>query len=95
MLLMLAEALYIVGKKPICKRKLKVFLDEFCKENRLPKVSESSIGRCIKRLKNRGAIKQYHRVSYYGRTGKIRDFKFKQKVIKQRRNGYYPKNRET
>ena len=73
------------------KSKLKVFLDEFCKENQLPKVSESSIGRCIKRLKNRGAIKQYHRVSYYGRTGKIRDFKFKQKVIKQRRNGYYPK----
>ena len=73
------------------KSKLKVFLDEFCKENQLPKVSESSIGRCIKRLKNRGAIKQYHRVSYYGGTGKIRDFKFKQKVIKQRRNGYYPK----
>ena len=73
------------------KSKLKVFLDEFCKESQLPKVSESSIGRCIKRLKNRGAIKQYHRVSYYGRTGKIRDFKFKQKVIKQRRNGYYPK----
>lgn len=73
------------------KSKLKVFLDEFCKESQLPKVSESSIGRCIKRLKNRGAIKQYHRVSYYGRTGKIRDFKFKQKVIKQRRNGYFPK----
>ena len=73
------------------KSKLKVFLDEFCKESQLPKVSESSIGRCIKRLKNRGAIKQYHRVSYYGRTGKIRDLKFKQKVIKQRRNGYFPK----
>ena len=72
------------------KSKLKVFLDEFCKESQLPKVSESSIGRCINHLKAKGDITTNKRLSYYAKTDRFRDYSYKSSP-KLRRNGYYPK----
>ena len=72
------------------KSKLKIFLDEYCETNNLDKISESSIGRIIKRLKNSGKIPTYKRISYFANYDKFRDYAnfSKQKL---RRAGYYPK----
>lgn len=72
------------------KSKLKIFLDEYCDANNLDKISESSIGRIIKRLKNSGKIPTYKRISYFANSDKFKDHAnfSKQKL---RRNGYYPK----
>ena len=72
------------------KSKLKVFLDEFCRDNQLNPISESSIGRCIKHLKARGSIIINKRLSYYAKTDHFRDHRYKTKP-KLRRDGYYPK----
>lgn len=72
------------------KSKLKIFLDEYCEANSLDKVSESSIGRIIKRLKDSGKIPTYKKISYFASSDKFRDHAnfSKQKL---RRAGYYPK----
>lgn len=72
------------------KSKLKIFLDQYCEENNLNKISESSIGRIIKRLKNSGKIPSYKRLSYYADRDKFRDCQRSSKQ-KLRRTGYYPK----
>ena len=72
------------------KSKLKVFLDEFCRDNQLNPISESSIGRCIKHLKARGSIIFNKRLSYYAKTDHFRDYRYRAKP-KLRRDGYYPK----
>lgn len=73
------------------KSKLKIFLDQYCEANNLDKISESSIGRIIKRLKNSGKIPTYKRISYFARSDKFRNHAnfSKQKL---RRGSYYPKN---
>lgn len=73
------------------KSKLKVSLDEFCQSNNLTPISESSIGRCIKHLKVKGSIASNKRLSYYARTGKLREHSYQTKP-KQRRQDYYPKS---
>lgn len=73
------------------KSKLKVFLDEYCEENNLDKISESSIGRIIRRLKNSGKIPEYRQISYFARSDKFRNLaKFNKQKL--RRAGYYPKS---
>lgn len=72
------------------KSKLKLFLDQYCENNNLAKISESSIGRIIKRLKNSGKIPTYKRLSYYADRDKFRDCQHPSKQ-KLRRAGYYPK----
>ena len=72
------------------KSKLKVFLDEYCEKNNLDKISESSIGRIIKRLKNSGKIPSYKRLSYYADKDKFRNCQRSSRQ-KLRRAGYYPK----
>ena len=72
------------------KSKLKVFLDQYCEKNNLDKISESSIGRIIKRLKNSGKIPSYKRLSYYADRDKFRNCQCSSKQ-KLRRSGYYPK----
>ena len=72
------------------KSKLKIFLDEYCEVNNLNKVSESSIGRIIKRLKNSGKIPTYKRISYFADRDIFRDH-IRSSKQKLRRAGYYPK----
>ena len=72
------------------KSKLKIFLDEYCEKNNLDKISESSIGRIIKRLKNSGKIPTYRRLSYNARKDNFTEYTYYQKQ-KLRRAGYYPK----
>lgn len=72
------------------KSKIKVFLDEYCKQQNIETISESSIGRIIKRLKNSGKIPTYNRLSYYARADNFRDYHRNYKA-KLRRAGYYPK----
>lgn len=72
------------------KSKLKIFLDQYCENNNLDKISESSIGRIIKRLKNSGKIPSYKQLSYYADRDTFRDHQRSTKQ-KLRRAGYYPK----
>ena len=72
------------------KSKLKIFLDEYCEQNNLDKISESSIGRIIKRLKNSGKIPSYKRVSYWAKKDAFTDCQRSSRQ-KLRRAGYYPK----
>ena len=73
------------------KSKLKIFLDEYCEDMKLDKISESSIGRIIKSLKNRGKIPAYTRLSYYARKDHFKEYHHHTKQ-KLRRKGYYPKH---
>lgn len=73
------------------KSKIKIFLDEYCEKNNLDKISESSIGRTIKRLKNNGKIPTYRRLSYYARRDEFKNCQIHSKQ-KLRRAGYCPKN---
>lgn len=89
--LLIEEIAHMRFKHPrMGKSKLKIFLDEYCEANNLDKISESSIGRIIKRLKNSGKIPAYKRISYFASSDKFRDHAnfSKQKL---RRAGYYPK----
>ena len=89
--LLIEEVARLRFKYPrIGKSKLKIFLDEYCEVNKLDKISESSIGRIIKRLKNSGKIPTYKRISYYADRDKFRDVaRFSKQKL--RRAGYYPK----
>jgi len=66
----------------IGKEKLKPFVDRFCEEKGLPKVSVSTIGRIIKYLKERGLLREGRGVtlSYNGRSGR-----FHERVRKKRK----------
>ena len=72
------------------KSKLKIFLDQFCEKNNLEKISESSIGRIIRRLKNSGKLPVYKRLTYNAGRDRFTYYKYHQKQ-KLRRAGYYPK----
>jgi transposase InsO family protein len=64
-------------------------LMEYCLENNLPIISESTIGRIIGELKNKGKLPQHLKLSYYARTGKLVVRQTK-KARKLRRKDYQP-----
>lgn len=61
-----------------------------CKVARIKPVSESSVGRIIHDLKERGSIPKTSRVRLNGMTGKLRVIKSRQAVRKTRRKGFCP-----
>ena len=69
------------------KNTIKYELDRYCRENNINMISESTIGRMIKDLKERGLIIEDIKVSFNGRSGKIRIIKKRNKK-KERRKGY-------
>lgn len=70
---------------------IKPVLDKFCEERGIKKISISTISRIIKQLKVRGEIKYGYKVSYNGRSGKIR-ISVEKRRKKERRKGYKPEN---
>ena len=69
---------------------IKASLDKFCKENKLETVSEATIGRIIRDLKNRGLLNERNRkLTIDARSGKLHE-KIRKKRKKLRRNGYIP-----
>lgn len=62
---------------------------EYCLKNSLPIISESTIGRIIKELKEKGVIPAHIKLSYYARTDKFKE-KYQKKAKKQRRKDYQP-----
>ncbi len=69
----------------IGKEKLKPFVDKFCEERGIPKISVSTIGRIIKYLKERGLLRcgRGKKISYYARTGRF--FERQKRRIKRKR----------
>ena len=74
------------------KEKIKPDLDIFCQEQEINTISESTIGRVISELKEKGQIPRQFKVSVYGRTGKVVIRELKSKKKKLRRKGYQPDN---
>ncbi len=74
----------------IDKEKIKPELDAFCKKIGIKTISEPTIGRIIKELKEKGEIPKKFKVSFYGKTGKIVIRELKPKKPKLRRKGYHP-----
>lgn len=69
---------------------IKYALDEYCRGIGIKSTSESSIGRVIKDLKEKGKIKdRVKELRIDGRTGQLREKKLKKKK-KLRRGGYKP-----
>jgi len=64
-------------------------LMEYCLKNNLPIISESTIGRIIKELKEKGKLPQHLKLSYYARTGKM-TVRNQKKAKKLRRKDYQP-----
>jgi len=64
---------------------------EYCLENNISIISESTIGRIIKELKKDGKLPQHQKLSYYARTGKL-VVRQRQKTKKLRRKDYQPEN---
>lgn len=74
------------------KSKVKSLLDDICKKEHRRAISESTIGRIIKELKQSGELIGYSKVSFSARTGRILTYRnSKPRLIKQRRKGYVPK----
>jgi len=61
-----------------------------CKLAGVRPVSESSVGRIIHDLKERGSIPKTSRVRLNGETGKIREIKSRKAARKTRRKGFHP-----
>jgi len=74
------------------KEKIKPAVDQFCQEQGLTHISESTIGRTIKELKEKGKIPRKFKVSFYARSGKVLIREVKPKQKKLRRKGYQPDN---
>lgn len=73
------------------KAKIKPELDIFCQRIGLETISEATIGRIIKELKEKGEIPRKFKVSLYGKTGKVVIRELKPRKPKLRRKGYQPK----
>lgn len=69
---------------------IKPALDRYCLENKLEFISESTIGRLIKELKEKGLILKTSRVSFYGKTGRLIKREINRRK-KSRRKGFLPK----
>lgn len=75
------------------KSKLKPMLDEICRQYQKKLISESTIGRMIAKLKNKGLLKEAGKVTFYARTGRIAEHhNAKPRLKKQRRGSYKPQN---
>ena len=73
------------------KQAIKPALDEYCKENDIETVSESTIGRVIKDLKESGMLIDNNiKVTVHGSSGNLIVRK-KKRIKKLRRKGYKPK----
>lgn len=68
---------------------LKRVLKKFCEVEGIKKISESSIAKIIKKLRERGEIPYGNKISYNARSGKISVRVVKRKK-KERRKGYRP-----
>jgi len=64
-------------------------LMEYCHSNGLPMVSESTIGRMIKELKDKGKLPKHYKLSFYARTGRL-IVRRPKKTKKLRRKEYQP-----
>ena len=74
------------------KTKIKPELNDFCQKIGTKAISEPTIGRIIKDLKERGEIPKKFKVSLYGRTARLIIREIKPRKPKLRRKGYQPKN---
>ena len=73
------------------KETIKPELDEYCRENGIQSISESTIGRIIKDLKQKNLIPRYQaKLSFQARTGRFIERKAIALYRKQRRKGYQP-----
>ena len=73
------------------KTKIQPELDEFCKQNNLKSISESTTGRVIGELKDKGLIPKKFKLSMYAKTGRFFYREIKPRKPKLRRKGYQPK----
>ena len=74
------------------KEKIKPELDAFCQRIGIKTISEPTIGRIIKELKERGEIPKKFKASLYGKTGKVVIREIKPRKPKLRRKGYQPES---
>ena len=72
------------------KAKLTKDIEELCLVWGIKALSESTVGRIIKDLKERNKIPQYTKYSLSGKTSKLIEKKPRKKAKKQRRKGYKP-----
>jgi putative transposase len=61
-----------------------------CKKSDIKPVSESTVGRMIHDLKQRGSLSQNRRLRINARSGKINEIKSRQMMRKTRRKGFHP-----
>lgn len=80
---------YRLAHPRVGKETIKPELDTFCLKNNLSFISESTIGRIAKELKEKGQIPKTNKLSYYARTGKLKE-KIQTKKKKLRRKDYQP-----
>ena len=81
---------YRINHPGVSKETIYYELTEYCVLQGLPVISESTIGRIIKELKDKGKLPQHYKLSFYARTGRLVIRKQK-KITKLRRNDYQPK----
>ena len=74
------------------KRTIAPALRAACQQSAIKPVSESTIGRIIHDLKERGRIPKSNRVTINGRTGRLLVREAKPKKKKTRRNGFAPQH---
>ena len=72
------------------KGTIKPVLDDYCEENGLHTVSESTVGRVLSDLKQQGKIPAKRRYSLNGRTGRLVERPLKAYRLKARRSGFRP-----
>ena len=61
-----------------------------CRKAGIKPISESTVGRIIHDLKERGRLPQNSRIRINGRSGRLREIKSRQAVRKTRRKGFHP-----
>lgn len=80
---------YRISRPGVGKETIKAELDEYCPKHHIPNVSESTIGRVIKELKDKGELPKTNKLSYYAKSGRLIE-KAKPKKKKLRRKDYLP-----
>jgi len=80
---------YRINHPGVSKETIYPELTEYCLAHHLPVISESTIGRIIKELKNKGKLPQHYKLSFYARTGKLK-IRYQKKITKLRRKDYQP-----
>ena len=66
-------------------------LREICENKGIKPPSESTVGRIIHDLKEKGRLPKQTRISFNGRTGKLHERNPRTRMQKTRRKGFYPK----